>query len=90
MKTNSRSLQVGRLRKIVARAIEKPEFRTSLVKDPREAINSSRKALKFGYDEGLTETTKSVLKSITADDLSSLSTIYQKAKKTGVKPTSML
>ncbi|MEO9363524.1 MAG: hypothetical protein ABI348_06440 [Nitrososphaera sp.] len=50
-KSPETSLQSSRLRKLVGLAITDAKFRKALESNPKEAINSKRQELEFGYDE---------------------------------------
>ena len=78
------------LKKIVGFAIENEEFRNSLMSNAKDAIDSHAKQFGFDYSQ-LSQESQDVISSFTADELNTLSTIFQRAKSsdTPIDPVEM-
>jgi hypothetical protein len=82
------SNQPSYLKKVVGLAMTDENFRRALTVDHKKAIDSKRRRLKFDHSK-LSQRSHDVLSSLTAEEISTLHRIHQKAKKGGIRPLEM-
>src|ERR1051326_82134 len=71
------------LRKLVSFAIENESFRNELTLNPKEAISSRNNELGFSYNQ-LSDESREVVSSFTAEELDTLRRIYIRAKNVDI------
>lgn len=83
MPSRNASHEEDYLRKLVALAVENENFRNDLTLSPKEAIGSRNTQLGFSYDQ-LSDESREVVSSFTAEELDTLRRIFLRAKKVGI------
>lgn len=83
MSSKNASHEEDYLRKLVAFAVEDENFRNDLILSPKEAIGSKSNQLGFSYDQ-LSDESREVISSFTAEELDTLRRIFLRAKKIGI------
>jgi hypothetical protein len=83
MSSRKASSEEDYLRKLFASAVEDENFRNDLILSPKEAIGSKSNQLGFSYDQ-LSDESREVISSFTAEELDTLRRIFLRAKKVDI------